>query len=105
MRVLFEVEHLKVASPATVSRCGMVWARAVALRGLLYVHNWTHSRCYDAKVAHPAFIHHVINEWFQTCISVTVYFLYTTVGTLRNAHPSRQGALRNAHSRQAVGVR
>ena len=25
-------------------------------------------------------------EWFQTCISVTVYFLSTTVGTLRNTH-------------------
>ena len=43
----------------------MVWARAVALRGLLYVHTWAHSRYNDAKVAYPAFIHHVINLFDQ----------------------------------------
>merc|ERR1719163_1838187 len=40
MRMLFEVEDLKVASPATVSRCGMVYLTASDLDWRGYVKSW-----------------------------------------------------------------
>jgi dynein heavy chain len=40
MRMLFEVEDLKVASPATVSRCGMVYLTASDLNWRCYVKSW-----------------------------------------------------------------
>ena len=40
MRTLFEVEDLSEASPATVSRCGMVWIAAEDLGWRPYVQTW-----------------------------------------------------------------
>ena len=40
MRMLFEVEDLKVASPATVSRCGMVYFTLEELGWQPYVKTW-----------------------------------------------------------------
>ncbi len=40
LRMLFEVQDLSVASPATVSRCGMVYLSFDNLDWALYVKSW-----------------------------------------------------------------
>ena len=40
LRMLFEVQDLAVASPATVSRCGMVYLSFDNLPWILYVQSW-----------------------------------------------------------------
>ena len=44
MRMLFEVQDLAVASPATVSRCGMVYLTAQELGWKPYVRTWMDKR-------------------------------------------------------------
>ena len=44
MRMLFEVEDLSVASPATVSRCGMVYVPPDELGWLPYVTTWANTQ-------------------------------------------------------------
>lgn len=43
MRMLFEVEDLSVASPATVSRCGMVYVAEENISWVSHVHSWMQS--------------------------------------------------------------
>jgi dynein heavy chain len=44
MRMLFEVEDLSVASPATVSRCGMVYVPPDELGWMPYVTTWANTQ-------------------------------------------------------------
>jgi len=44
MRMLFEVEDLKVASPATVSRCGMVWVPSAAVGWAPVIQTWCNTK-------------------------------------------------------------
>ena len=76
MRMLFEVEDLKVASPATVSRCGMVWVPSEALGWLPFVQTWANSRYSDPKVAYPGFVDQVVNM-FDQHLPAAIKFLRT----------------------------
>jgi dynein heavy chain len=49
MRMLFEVMDLKVASPATVSRCGMVYMISEDLSWLSSVQSTLNTWCNEMK--------------------------------------------------------
>ena len=48
--MLFEVEDLKVASPATVSRCGMVYYDYVDLGWKPYIFSWLETKKHKVSV-------------------------------------------------------
>ncbi|VDO09234.1 unnamed protein product [Rodentolepis nana] len=50
MRLLFEISHLKTATPATVSRAGILFINATDLGWLPYVHSWLDIREKAGKV-------------------------------------------------------
>ena len=47
MRILFEVSDLAVASPATVSRCGMVYMEPGSISWESYVSSWMDEKIDD----------------------------------------------------------
>ena len=47
MRMLFEVEDLSVASPATVSRCGMVYVPEENNTWSSYIHSWMQTALFE----------------------------------------------------------
>ncbi len=72
LRMLFEVEDLSQASPATVSRCGMVYLTPSDLGVLPYVRTWV-SSCYTTmQPGHRAYLY----ELFETLLPQGLEFLY-----------------------------
>ena len=63
LRMLFEVQDLKVASPATVSRCGMVYLSFDNLHWSLYVMSWLETT--SLKKEHREFVLGLFNKTLE----------------------------------------
>ena len=72
MRMLFEVQDLAVASPATVSRCGMVYMTAHDLTVLPLITSWL-SRVYAHLLPSAVFAH--LHAAFTRSLPLAVSFL------------------------------
>jgi dynein heavy chain len=65
--MLFEVQDLSVASPATVSRCGMVYLSFDNLDWSLFVKSWLSKM--DFKENHREFIFGLFNKTLEKAFS------------------------------------
>ena len=71
MTIMFEVEDLAVASPATVSRCGMVYTEPTSLGFDVLVQSWIESLPPCVSNAMRA----QLQALFDTYVKSTLYFL------------------------------
>ena len=71
MRMLFEVMDLAVASPATVSRCGMVYLTPDNLGWLPFVQTWMETKFPDEEVLSNELKVYVI-ETFQATVDLAI---------------------------------
>merc|ERR1719199_267350 len=63
MRMIFEVEDLTVASPATVSRCGMVYMEPSALGLEPLIESWTQKLPETFKKEHIDLMNNLLTEY------------------------------------------
>uniref|UniRef100_A0A4W3JLA8 Dynein axonemal heavy chain 6 n=1 Tax=Callorhinchus milii TaxID=7868 RepID=A0A4W3JLA8_CALMI len=77
IHMVFEVQDLRVASPATVSRCGMVYLDPEELKWLPYVQTWmaTHSEKVSNNILNLQFFLKEISQ-MSSIISQTFVFCY-----------------------------
>jgi dynein heavy chain len=73
MTMMFEVEDLAVASPATVSRCGMVYMEPASLTLAPLVTSWLNTM--PKKVADSQYIKTKLQELFDFILEDACYFL------------------------------
>lgn len=66
--LIFQVQDLAVASPATVSRCGMVYIDPDELKWMPYVQTWLNGLA--AKVVHSTSLTNLLNG----CLITFDYF-------------------------------
>ena len=71
MVMMFEVEDLAVASPATVSRCGMIYMEPKSLGTRPLVQSWLQYRIPEAAKPHAA----QLQELFDTYLDGAIRFL------------------------------
>ena len=84
IHMMFEVQDLAVASPATVSRCGMVYVDPGELRWRPYVQTWMASKL-PAKMADAT---KVMCVYVCVCVCVCVCALQSNVHVLLATHVS-----------------
>lgn len=73
MTMMFEVEDLAVASPATVSRCGMVYMEPQSLTIWPYVKSWMNT--IPEKVAANKFIMNTLNQLWEDMLEDGLFLL------------------------------
>ncbi len=73
MRMMFEVEDLAVASPATVSRCGMVYMEPEEYTLQLLVKSWINTL--PEKVHANTYIKTTLQQLFDSYLSDGCYFV------------------------------
>ena len=83
INMLFEVQDLQHASPATVSRCGMVYFEEQALGWRPVVSQWL-----EAHKKQRALFPSDINEMFDSTIERTLVFLHDMPGDLETGDSS-----------------
>jgi len=76
MRMLFEVQDLAVASPATVSRCGMVYMTAEELGWRPYVKTWVNTFFRDMDSMTDTLKQYIL-ETFEAVIDPGLDFIYS----------------------------
>lgn len=86
MTMMFEVEDLRVASPATVSRCGMVYMEPASLTLKPLVQSWLNTL--PPKVAESEYIHKKLASMYEAVLDDLCYFVRKNVkepvGTVDN---------------------
>ena len=70
---MFEVEDLAVASPATVSRCGMVYMEPVSMGLRPYYDSWLDGLP-ESFTARKNFVN-TLNKLFDTYVETSINFL------------------------------
>ena len=71
MRILFEVDNLEQASPATVSRCGMVFLSEETLGWQSFVRTWLATLLVKKTSQNQSFISEQIQTTFETLFNAT----------------------------------
>jgi dynein heavy chain len=85
LHMLFEVQDLKVASPATVSRCGMVYMEQVHVGMLSVVRTWGQTTCKNlVGLKHAKSIVTFIESHLEACIEFLRFECTEKVATSNN---------------------
>ena len=74
MTMMFEVEDLAVASPATVSRCGMVYMEPTSLGLQPLVNSWLDARMTDSFKANTDFVP-TLKKLFDAYLEITINYV------------------------------
>lgn len=86
MTMMFEVEDLEVASPATVSRCGMVFMEPLALGTKCLFESWYHTFPPPFKLSEKLIpkIKECVNKYYYLVLEFVRKNLYEPVVTMDN---------------------
>jgi dynein heavy chain len=76
MRMLFEVQDLSVASPATVSRCGMVYLTPEELGWRPYVKTWVNTH-FDDEELFSEFLQEHLYMLFDATVDIGLEYIRT----------------------------
>ena len=82
MTIMFEVEDLEVASPATVSRCGMIFLEPESLGTRTLVQSWLMYRLPAAALKHSERLQELFDDYLEQAISFVRHNVIEPVPTV-----------------------